>query len=187
VKYDLEKEELARDANGLLIEVGPDEPGELIGFIDPTEVSRQFSGYTDKKATEIKIARDVRQKGDTFFRTGDLLKYDTEGFVYFVDRLGDTFRWKGENISTGEVEQILNTFTGILEISIYGVPIQGYEGKAGMAAITTTSSFDLDKFYKYISENLSNQAAILFIRCQSAIEVTETFKHRKVTLKKRGD
>ena len=102
------------------------------------DITRRFDGYTDKKATEKKIVTGVMKDGDVWFRTGDLLRKDKEGFVYFVDRIGDTFRWKGENVSTNEVGEVVSVFPGIVEANIYGVTVPGNEdGKACMAAIVT--------------------------------------------------
>src|SRR6202012_4455028 len=99
------------------------------------EPGKTFDGYTKASDTEKKILRDVFEKGDAWFRTGDLMRKDEAGFFYFVDRLGDTFRWKGENVSTSEVAEAIAAFPGIAEVSVYGVAVPGAEGRAGMAAI----------------------------------------------------
>ena len=99
----MERERVVRDAAGRCVEAAAGEVGELLGLIDNADVTRRFDGYTDRAATEKKILRDVAAEGDLYFSTGDLVRQDAEGFVYFVDRIGDTFRWKGENVSTAEV------------------------------------------------------------------------------------
>ena len=103
VRFDVERERVVRDAAGRCVEAAAGEVGELLGLIDNADVTRRFDGYTDRAATEKKILRDVAAEGDLYFSTGDLVRQDAEGFVYFVDRIGDTFRWKGENVSTAEV------------------------------------------------------------------------------------
>eukprot|EP01129_Flabellula_baltica_P017371 TRINITY_DN960_c1_g1_i2.p1 TRINITY_DN960_c1_g1~~TRINITY_DN960_c1_g1_i2.p1 ORF type:complete len:556 (+),score=124.32 TRINITY_DN960_c1_g1_i2:34-1668(+) len=137
VKYDVENDCVVRDSEGFCIPCGPGEVGEMLGRIKPDEEIATFSGYTNKEATEKKILRNVFENGDTFFRTGDLLMRDSSGFYYFIDRIGDTFRWKGENVSTSEVELVLNNFPGLLEINVYGAQIPHRDGRAGMAAIGT--------------------------------------------------
>ena len=111
----------------------PDEPGEAIGKIvsDPAMPGNRFEGYADKSHDEHKILRDVFENGDAWFRTGDLLRQDAEGYFYFVDRVGDTYRWKGENVSTTEVANMICRFPGIRDVTVYGVHVTGQEGRAG--------------------------------------------------------
>jgi len=105
IKFDVEKEQPIRNKDGLCMECDWDEAGELIGRINqhPKAVEGNFSGYTDEKATKKKILRDVFKKGDMWFASGDLLKFSRDGYLYFVDRIGDTYRWKGQNVATLEV------------------------------------------------------------------------------------
>jgi len=141
VKIDLDTEEPIRDPKtGFCVPCGPGDVGEGLGLIESAEKSmmgvHNYSGYYDnEKATNSKILNDVKEKGDSYFRTGDLLKYDKDGFWYFVDRIGDTFRWHGENVSTAEVATILSEFPGLQECNVYGVQIPGMDGRCGMAAI----------------------------------------------------
>lgn len=154
----------------------------MINEKDPT---REFKGYTDQAATEKKIIRDVFTKGDKWFRSGDLLRKDKEGFVYFVDRIGDTFRWKGENVATSEVSEILSEVPGVKDVNVYGVTIPGKDGRAGMAAIVS-ENLDFKKLYEIASKELPLYAIPLFIRLTKEIEITSTLKHRKVELVKEG-
>ncbi len=182
VQFDIDKEEPVRGPNGLCIECGPDQVGECLGKIDPNDPRANYTGYADKAATEKKILRDVFEKGDAWFRTGDLMRQDAEGYFYFVDRIGDTFRWKGENVSTGEVADRLSDFAGVLEANVYGVAVPGQDGRAGMAALTVDDTFDLEAFYAHVESSLPTYAQPLFIRMQRQIETTGTFKYRKVDL-----
>merc|ERR1719359_2223412 len=144
VKFDVENEVPVRDrATGFCIRCDVGEPGD-------------FEGYTSKEATDKKILTDVFKKGDRYFRTGDLLKQDSKGYYYFVDRIGDTFRWKGENVSTMEVSEVLSAFPGIIDANVYGVQIPGKDGRACMAAITTEGNKkpDAEKLAVYCRSNL---------------------------------
>jgi len=148
----------------------------------------EFKGYTDPKATEKKLMKDVFVKGDCWFRTGDLLKVDAQGYFYFIDRIGDTFRWRGENVSTTEVAGVLSLFKGLDEVNVYGVSISGYEGRTGMASviIRDLSSFSWNDLYEYLEKNLPVFARPLFIRVQQEMQKTSTFKHTKTELVKQG-
>src|SRR5690606_14275833 len=119
-------DEPVRAANGRCVECRPGEVGELVGLIK-NDVRHDFSGYADKAASEKKILRDVFAPGDAWFRTGDLMRQDSDGYFYFVDRIGDTFRWKGENVSTAEVEQRLAEAPGVSEVIAYGVQVPGQD------------------------------------------------------------
>jgi fatty-acyl-CoA synthase len=178
VRFDIENEHPVRDAKGLCIECKPDEAGEAIGKID--EERGRFEGYSQGTDTEKKILRDVFEKGDAWFRTGDLLKRDTQGYYYFIDRIGDTFRWKGENVSTNEVAERLTAFPGITEAIVYGVTVGSADGRAGMAAISTADGFDLAALYAYLQRELPPFARPLFVRLHAMIETTGTFKYRKL-------
>ena len=137
VAFDVDKGEPIRNENGFCIRCGVNEPGEAVGKLqmDPASVGSRFEGYTREAETEKKLLRNVFAEGDAWVRTGDLMRQDEKGFFYFVDRIGDTFRWKGENVATSEVAQELCAFDGVLHASVYGVTIHGTEGRAGMAAI----------------------------------------------------
>ena len=187
VKFNVEEEDVVRGPDGFCIECEPGEPGEAIGKIDMSKPTSRFEGYSNKEATEKKILRDVFEKGDMYFRTGDLLSRDEHGYFYFVDRIGDTFRWKGENVATSEVAEVLSVIDGIKEANVYGVQIPGTDGRAGMAAIVADeNSIDFSKLYNQLEANLPAYARPAFLRLQPEMEVTGTFKHRKVDLVKEG-
>jgi len=183
VRYDVESDAHERGADGFCIPCEPGEAGEAIGRI--SEVTR-FEGYTSAAATEKKILRDVFEKGDAYFRTGDLLRMDEEGYFYFVDRIGDTFRWKGENVSTSEVAEVLSVAKGVREANVYGVEVPGQEGRAGMAALVVDDAFDADALYAHVARELPGYARPVFLRIGAELETTGTFKHRKVELVKQG-
>uniref|UniRef100_A0A5F8H6C5 long-chain-fatty-acid--CoA ligase n=1 Tax=Monodelphis domestica TaxID=13616 RepID=A0A5F8H6C5_MONDO len=186
IKYDVEKDEPVRDGNGYCIKVPKGEVGLLICKI--TQLT-PFSGYAGGKAqTEKKKLRDVFKKGDVYFNSGDLLLIDHENFIYFHDRIGDTFRWKGENVATTEVADIMGLVDFVQEVNVYGVPVPGHEGRIGMASIRVKEDHEFDgkKLYKHVSEYLPSYARPRFLRLQDTIEITGTFKHRKVTLVEEG-
>src|SRR5262249_44459251 len=135
IRYDVETGTHPRDAHGRAVRCRPGEVGEAIGKIMQGDLGSRFEGYTDGDASDAKVLRDVLEPGDAWFRTGDLMRKDEAGYFYFVDRVGDTFRWKGENVSTAEVSEAITPFPGIVEASVYGVPVPGAEGRAGMAAL----------------------------------------------------
>ena len=148
-----------------------------------------FRGYTDKKATDAKIFRNVFKEGDAWFNTGDLMKDIGNNHSQFIDRLGDTFRWKGHNISTTEVEEVLNVFDQVLFSSVYGVQIPNTDGRAGMAAIvpdTSVENFDLKGVADILRQNLPDYAVPIFLRFKSKLSTTATFKLKKIELKKEG-
>ncbi|WP_184718076.1 long-chain-acyl-CoA synthetase [Caulobacter sp.] len=185
VKFDVETEQPIRGTDGNCIEVKPGEVGECIGSIG-SDARSNYVGYADKAATEKKVLHDVFSKGDAWFRTGDLMRIDGDGYIYFVDRIGDTFRWKGENVATSEVSERLAGFDGVQEINVYGVKIAELDGKAGMVSLVTTPEFDLEAFAKHVDEQLPTYARPLFVRLQPAIETTGTFKYRKIDLVTEG-
>ena len=184
VRFDPNTEEPVRGADGLCIECGPGEPGEAIGLIPskPNTQIGQFEGYTDEQATQKKILASAFTQGDTWFRTDDLMRCDEEGYYYFVDRIGDTFRWKGENVSTSEVAEALGRHLGVLEANVYGVEVPGTDGRAGMASLVVDSDFDLRSLHVAVRSGLASYARPLFIRLQQEMQITGTFKHRKVDL-----
>jgi fatty-acyl-CoA synthase len=128
----------------------------------------------------------VFEKGDLWFRTGDLMRKDANAYFYFVDRIGDTFRWKGENVSTTEVEHAICQFEGVLEANVYGVEVPGRDGRAGMAAIVTEDHFNLTAFHEHLAKQLPEYARPVFLRIRQDVDVTTTFKQRKVGLVKLG-
>ena len=184
VQFDIDKEEPIRNAKGFCTECKPGEVGEAIGKID-NERGR-FEGYSKGSDTEKKILRNVFEKDDAWFRTGDLLKRDAVGYFYFIDRIGDTFRWKGENVATSEVAEAISIFPGVKEANVYGVKVPGTDGRAGMAALVAGDKLDLAKFKAHLEKNLAAYARPIFLRLQPEIEITGTFKHRKVELVKEG-
>ena len=147
---------------------------------------RNFEGYTKAADTEKKILRDVFTKGDAWFRTGDLMRRDNHGYFYFIDRIGDTFRWKGENVATSEVAEALSAIPGIREANIYGVKVPGADGRAGMAALVVDGGFDITSLAERLEGHLAPYARPVFLRLQPQIEVTGTFKQRKVDLVREG-
>ncbi len=186
VKYDVEAEEPIRDAEGFMQRVEVGETGLALGEIVD---SSPFAGYTNKDATEAKIFRDVFARGDAWFNSGDLLRDMGYGHAQFVDRLGDTFRWKGENVSTTEVEKVANTFPGISMSMVYGVVMPGGDGRAGMAAIisdVTPEKFDFGKLLKHFQRALPSYAVPKFIRFRTEFEATPTHKFKKFDAKKEG-
>ena len=188
VSFDFDQDEPARDENGFCIRCGVNEPGEAIGKVqnDPGSAGSRFEGYTNSAETEKKILRNVFAMGDAWVRTGDLLRQDEKGFFYFVDRIGDTFRWKGENVATSEVAQELCAFEGILHASVYGVAIPGTDGRAGMAALVCESELDLDALHRHLAERLPAYARPLLLRLCPQAELTGTFKYAKTDLVRQG-
>jgi fatty-acyl-CoA synthase len=186
VRFDVEREEPVRGPDGLCIECAPGEVGEILGEIldDPKKPANRFDGYADRAATDKKILRDVFRKGDAWFRSGDLMKKDERGYFYFVDRIGDTFRWKGENVSTAEVAECITTFPGTIEATVYGVQIPGSDGRAGMAAIVPEklAAFDIAGLREHLKAHLPDYARPVFLRLQDHLEITGTFKPRKLDL-----
>jgi acyl-CoA synthetase (AMP-forming)/AMP-acid ligase II len=185
VKFDPEKESPIRNEEGFMERVDINESGLLLFEIGPAV----FRGYTDKDATNAKLFHNVLKEGDTWFNTGDLMKDIGNNHAQFVDRLGDTFRWKGHNISTTEVERIINKFDQVSFSTVYGVRIPGTDGRAGMAAIvpnTSTEDFDLKGLADHLTQNLPSYGVPIFLRLKSELTTTATFKLKKVKLKKEG-
>lgn len=188
VQFDPDREAPRRGADGFCIRSAANEVGEAIGKIaDPDSVSAaRFEGYADPAASEQKILRDVFAKGDAWFRSGDLMRRDEQGFFHFVDRVGDTFRWKGENVSTTEVAEIISRCPGVTYAVVYGVTVRGAEGRAGMATIVTDDKFDPAVLRSYLVERLPDYARPLFMRVSDHIETTATFKSQKAELSRTG-
>jgi len=185
VRYDAVSGEPVRGEDGACVRCSTDEVGEAIGRIE-SDGTGGFEGYADRAATEKKILRNAFTAGDAWFRSGDLMRKDAQGFFYFVDRVGDTFRWKGENVSTAEVGAIISNAPGVLQAAVYGVAIPGIEGRAGMAAIVVSASFSLTTFREYVVEHLPHYAHPLFLRIVDRIEMTQTFKPSKQELSRQG-
>ncbi|MBW2362119.1 MAG: long-chain-acyl-CoA synthetase, partial [Deltaproteobacteria bacterium] len=189
VRWDVENDAHVHDGDGKLVPCSDDEPGELLGRISegPTAAGR-FEGYTSRRDSEKKILRDVFEPGDAWFRSGDLLRRDKAGFYYFVDRLGDTFRWKGENVSSQEVAQVVDAFPGVELSAVYGVEVPGADGRAGMAGLVLEpgASFDAQAFCRHATTALPAYARPAFVRLLPQAELTGTFKVRKVELQQQG-
>lgn len=187
-KFDPRGERHVRNGRGMCIECKAGEVGELLGRIDPTRVTTRFEGYLGDEPTDAKILRDVKEPGDAYFRSGDLLKRDWLGFYYFVDRIGDTFRWKGENVSTIEVGDVCGNHEGVQTANIYGVTVPGADGRAGMAALSLTAGghFSPERFYEHVTKHLPPYAAPLFVRLLPEQEMTATFKLKKTELQSEG-
>ena len=151
------------------------------------EPRQRFDGYNDEQQSKKKLLRDVFAKGDLWFRTGDLMKMDEDGYVYFVDRVGDTFRWKGENVSTSEVEIAISSMPGVKHAIVYGVQVPGQDGRAGMAAITPKRwRRSRRRCMRTLPRHLPAYARPVFLRLQGEVETTGTLKYRKVDLVKEG-
>jgi fatty-acyl-CoA synthase len=188
VRFDVELQQPVRNAEGFCVECDTDEPGEVIGKIlkDPSKPGARFEGYATEVETNKKILHDVFEKGDVWFRTGDLMRKDENGYFYFVDRIGDTFRWKGENVSTTEVEEAIGQLESVLECNIYGVLVPGRDGRAGMAAIVAKPNLNLVALRDHLVKRLPDYARPVFLRIRHDIEVTATFKQKKLDLVKQG-
>jgi fatty-acyl-CoA synthase len=183
IRVDSESGDPIRDASGFCTASAPGEPGEAIGLLAG---ERAFDGYNDQGASVRKVIRDVFVKGDRWFRSGDLMRRDAAGWYFFVDRLGDTFRWKGENVSGTEVANVLRACPGVLDAVVYGVPVAGHEGRAGMAAVVTDSGFALPSLATHLTRHLPTYARPLFIRLCAELDLTATFKPTKGRLVTEG-
>jgi fatty-acyl-CoA synthase len=188
VRFDHVAGEPVRDESGFCGRCATNEAGEALGKIrgNAADPGGNFEGYTSGKESETKILRDVFEAGDAWYRTGDLMRKDAGGFVYFVDRIGDTFRWKGENVATSEVTEAITAFPGITEATVYGVAIPGTEGAAGMAALVVDGAPDMVELRNHLARRLPAYARPLFLRVKNRIEVTATFKHQKNVLVREG-
>lgn len=187
IKYDTEEGRPFRDDDGRCVRAETGEAGEAIGRIgNGSDGSGRFDGYTDGRESDKKILRDVFEPGDAWFRTGDLMRLDAAGYYFFVDRIGDTYRWKGENVSTLEVANVLTLFPGVKDAVVYGVDVPGADGKAGMAFLDIVEGFDLEAFQTYAADHLPAYAVPRFLRLGTSASVTETFKHKKQDLVRDG-
>jgi fatty-acyl-CoA synthase len=188
VVFDVEKGEPVRDAQGFCIRCAHNEAGEAIGkgSDDPSNIGSRFEGYTNTEASERKILRHVFEVGDVWIRTGDLMRKDEQGYFYFVDRIGDTFRWKGENVATCEVAEAICAFPGVKHANVYGVTVPATEGRAGMATLVTEDELDLAEFRQHLMERLPPYARPLFLRIRKNMDLTGTFKYSKTDLVRQG-
>ena len=187
LEYDVAEDKLKTDENGKYIEVKEHQPGLALVKIGPNAV---YNGYTDKKASEEKVISNVFEDGDRWFNTGDLIKTMDVGFslgrkhYQFVDRVGDTFRWKSENVSTNEVAEILNTFDQVNMANVFGVKVPQSEGRAGMVAFNCAiKDFKWNEFSEFVSNKLPSYAQPVFIRIIEELETTGTFKLKKNDLR----
>jgi fatty-acyl-CoA synthase len=188
VRFDTEAEAPLRAEDGLCQPCAVDEVGEALGRVAKAgEVgAAAFEGYTDRAASDQKLLKDVFEPGDLWFRTGDLMRKDAAGFYYFVDRIGDTFRWKGENVSTSEVTDVLGHCPGVKEAAAYGVALPGTDGRAGMAALVVSEAFELVELARHLEQRLPVFARPLLIRLMTRLPSTETFKLKKQALVREG-
>ncbi|XP_065100703.2 long-chain fatty acid transport protein 1a [Paramisgurnus dabryanus] len=187
VKVNEETMELVRDKQGLCVPCQPGEPGLLVGRINQQDPLRRFDGYASQDATRKKIAHNVFKKNDSAYLSGDVLVMDEFGYMYFRDRSGDTFRWKGENVSTTEVEGTLSSLLGQTDVAVFGVNVPGVEGKAGMAAIAdSTGNFNCESFMKVVQQALPPYARPVFLRISPEVDTTGTFKIQKTRLQREG-
>uniref|UniRef100_K3WW31 Very long-chain fatty acid transport protein n=1 Tax=Globisporangium ultimum (strain ATCC 200006 / CBS 805.95 / DAOM BR144) TaxID=431595 RepID=K3WW31_GLOUD len=188
VRYDVDSDKHVRTKAGFMQECGTNEVGELICLVDNSNPSKQFHGYyNNEEESNKKILRDVFKKGDMYFRTGDLFKIDERSCWHFMDRVGDTFRWKGENVATNEVSEAISVFPGLSDICIYGVEVPGNEGRACLAAMVfDEATFDMSAFVQHVKKRLPSYAMPIFIRQLGEMSVTGTMKHEKAKLRKEG-
>ncbi len=188
VRCDIVTGEIKRGPDGFAIRCAAGDTGEAIGPIKggKSPTGRPFDGYTDRAASEARILRDVFDKGDQWFRTGDLMRKDAAGFFFFVDRIGNSFRWKGENVSATEVASSLRRLIGVTDAVVFGVRVPGHEGRAGMAAITTDGQFDLSCLGPHLAATLPDYAQPRFVRLCSTLDHTGTFKLNKCRVMQEG-
>jgi len=188
LRFDVESGEPRRNAEGRCERCAADEVGEAVGLIPGAadELGGRFEGYADPQASARKILRNVFKEGDSWYRTGDLMRRDERGFFYFVDRVGETYRWKGENVSTAEVLTALTAARGVLDGVVYGVTVPGADGRAGTAALMVDAQFDLAAFRADVAQRLPGYARPVFLRLLRNIESTGTFKPRKQELIQEG-
>ncbi|HVW27767.1 MAG TPA: long-chain-acyl-CoA synthetase [Polyangiaceae bacterium] len=184
VACDVATGEVRRDARGRCERIHrPGETGLYIGKIGGT---LKYDGYVDQTATRAKILHDVFRRGDAWFNSGDLMTLHEDRWVSFADRVGDTFRWKGENVSTSEVALALNRGRGVLESSVFGVSIPGTEGRAGMACLVVAPEFDIEAFAGHVGTELPRYSRPLFVRLLGNMRVTSTLKHQKADYQSEG-
>lgn len=185
VEYDENSGQPVRDENGRVRKVKKGEPGLLLSKVSNFQ---PFDGYTDQKESEKKLVRDAFKEGDVWFNTGDLMRAQGLGHAAFTDRLGDTFRWKGENVATTEVEAAVSTHHQIEECTVFGVEVPDTGGRAGMVAIQLKEGHELDgqSLAKAVFDKLPAYAVPLFVRVVQELAHTSTFKSQKGDLRKEG-
>jgi fatty-acyl-CoA synthase len=187
VKVDPTDGRPSRGWDGLCIPCSTGEVGQAIGRIGTTESGGgAFEGYTDREETDEKLLRNVFVEGDAWFVTGDLMRRDDQGYFHFVDRVGDTFRWKGENVATGEVNDAIRDCPGVIDAATYGVAVPGCDGRAGMAALVTEEGFDIAVLVEHLGRRLPPYAIPVFVRLCRALDTTDTFKQQKQRLIREG-
>ncbi|XP_078502770.1 long-chain fatty acid transport protein 4 [Lissotriton helveticus] len=187
MRVDEETMELIRGPDGVCIPCKPGEPGQLVGRIVQSDPLRRFDGYVNGDATSKKVGRDVFKRGDTAYLSGDVLTMDEYGYMYFRDRTGDTFRWKGENVSTTEVEGTLSRILNMADVVVYGVEVPGTEGKAGMAAVADPhGTCDLERFARELRKSLPVYAHPVFLRLLPEVNKTGTYKFQKTEMRREG-
>jgi len=187
IRHDLASGEPKRGADGFCERCAPDEPGEAIAPIAASATrSGAFEGYADPEASRRKVLRDVFRAGDTWYRSGDLLSCDRRGYYYFVDRIGDSYRWKGENVSAAEVWAVLAQCRGVIDGAVYGIQIPDHDGQAGMAALVVTPGFDWRGFRRELEQRLPPYARPVFVRLIATVSATGTFRARSGELKREG-
>jgi fatty-acyl-CoA synthase len=187
LRFDVQSGEPRRNGEGFCERCQPNEVGEAVGLIpEGRELAGRFEGYADPEASARKILRNVFKSGDSWYRTGDLMRRDEHGFFYFVDRVGETYRWKGENVSTAEVLSVLTVSRGVLDAVVYGVQVPGADGRAGMAAMVVNAQFDLAAFRADVAAHLPAYARPVFLRLPRSVDFTGTFKPRKQALMQAG-
>ncbi|KAF2739927.1 long-chain fatty acid transporter-like protein [Polyplosphaeria fusca] len=191
VKMDVDTEDIMRDENGFAIRCGVNEPGQVIHRLTPETIASQPGYFNNDEATTKRRITDVFEKGDMWFKSGDMMRQDKDGRVFFVDRLGDTFRWKSENVSTNEVADMIGQYHQIAETNAYGVQVPGYDGRAGMACVVMAdgiveSTFDFTGLAAHARAVLPGYAVPLFLRMTPALDYTGTLKMQKGKLKKEG-
>jgi fatty-acyl-CoA synthase len=181
VRFDVATGEPTRGPDGFCIGCATNEVGEALGRLraDGAVPGGAFEGYTDAAASRSKVLRDVFANGDAWLRTGDLMRRDASGYVYFVDRVGDSFRWKGENVSTTEVAEAIAGCSGVVEAAVYGAAVPFTEGRAGMAAIVVAADFELAALHRQLVDRLPEYARPLFLRLCHAIQTTGSLKQNK--------
>jgi fatty-acyl-CoA synthase len=187
VRFDFDRGEAQRGPDGCCIECAPSETGELISIVSK-QTTMSFDGYVNKQDNEQKLIRNCFEPGDVYLRTGDLMRRDRASYYYFVDRIGDTFRWKGENVATQEVAELLNAAPGVSETAVYGVQVPGTDGRAGMALLVLApgATFQPTEYYAFVTRTLPTYARPLFVRLAELMDVTGTLKHTKRRLQDEG-
>ena len=195
IQLDIATEQPVRDpTTGLCKRTKPNTPGELVVKLDENNINATFQGYLgNESASNKKLLRDVMKKGDMFYRSGDLVRRNEDGMTYFVDRIGDTFRWKSENVATSEVAEILGSHPAIVEANVYGVLLPGHDGRAGCAAIVLEGEAGrepderlLASLAQHATSNLASYARPVFLRFTPSFEQTGTNKTMKHLMREEG-